>query len=286
MNKQFIDICRCGDLKSAMELYENNDIDISDQGSQSTIKSLDISDQGSQSTIKSLDIHADNDWAFCLTCGNGHKDVAEWLLTLDGKINIHANDDYAFCLACGNGHKDVAEWLLTLSTVKSLDISDQGSQSTIKSLDISDQGSQSTIKSLDISDQGSQSTIKSLDIHVNHDWAFRYACFNGHKDVAEWLLTLGGIDISDQGSQSTIKSLDIHACDNYAFRVACGNGHKDVVKLLLTLDRFSSFPDTKLKAELTEKILNETREIHDFIIDNTVIYKDVAGVICNYLMMC
>jgi hypothetical protein len=80
--------------------------------------------------------------------------------------------------------------------------------------------------------------------------------------------------------------LDIHTGNDYAFRLACVNDHKDVAEWLLTWDKFSSFPDTQLKHELTEKILNETREIHDFIIDNTVIYKDVAGVICDYLIVC
>ena len=47
---------------------------------------------------------------FAWNCGNGHLNVAQWLLALGGSINIHADDEYAF--HCSSGK--VLEWLQQL----------------------------------------------------------------------------------------------------------------------------------------------------------------------------
>ena len=56
-------------------------------------------------------IHANNDFAFGLSCAYGHLGVAKWLLDLgkelNSPINIHENDDYAFRWSCINGHLEV-----------------------------------------------------------------------------------------------------------------------------------------------------------------------------------
>ena len=85
-------------------------------------------------------------------CENGHKSIAEWLLSLEethGKIDIHVDDEKVFRHACSNGHKAVAEWLLSL-----------------------------------------EETHGKINIHANDDQAFRLACRRGHKSVSEWLLSL------------------------------------------------------------------------------------------------
>jgi len=61
-----------------------------------------------------------------------------------------------------------------------------------------------------------------IDISAENDYAFRWACYNGHLEVAQWLL---------------IKKQDINiSFDNhFAFRNACINGHLEVVKWLQSL---------------------------------------------------
>ena len=49
---------------------------------------------------------------------------------------------------------------------------------------------------------------------------FRWACENGHLEVAKWLI-------------ETFEGIDIHAVNEYAFRGACENGHLEVERWLI-----------------------------------------------------
>jgi len=60
-----------------------------------------------------VNIHANDESAFRWSCGNGHMDVAKWLVSLGG-VNINVFDGIAFQLSCKNGHLDVAKWLISL----------------------------------------------------------------------------------------------------------------------------------------------------------------------------
>jgi len=55
----------------------------------------------SQKWLYSLgaNIHADTDYAFRLSCENGHIKVAKWLYSLGA--DVHADNDYAFRYSCG-----------------------------------------------------------------------------------------------------------------------------------------------------------------------------------------
>ena len=72
------------------------------------------------STHQDINIHAIDEYAFRLSCENGHIEVAKWLIELSqyknfGLINIHANNEYAFRYSCANGQLEVAKWLIELS---------------------------------------------------------------------------------------------------------------------------------------------------------------------------
>ena len=63
-----------------------------------------------------------------------------------------------------------------------------------------------------------------LDIHYNDEEAFRWACANGHLDVAKWLYSLDP------------DNTDIHTCNQFAFRYACKNGRIEMAKWLYSLE--------------------------------------------------
>jgi len=72
-----------------------------------------------------------------------------------------------------------------------------------------------------------------IDIHGHDEHAFRWACANGHLEVAKWLWLLGN-EISSP--------IDIHAHDEYVFRCACKEGHLEIAKWLLLLGNEMSSP--------------------------------------------
>jgi predicted Fe-S protein YdhL (DUF1289 family) len=127
------------------------------------------------------DIHANDDYAFCLSCYKGYLDIAKWLWNIsDQKINIHAIDERAFCLSCAKGHLDVAKWLWDISDHK-INIHADNEKAFRWCcynchLDV--------VKWLrDISNH-------KINIHALDDYAFRLSCFRSHLNVARWFLNL------------------------------------------------------------------------------------------------
>jgi len=87
MERQFINLCKYGNLEGAKEFLRlHSDINIS---------------------IK-------DDEAFRYSCKNGHLEVAKWLLQMKPDINNSLLDDYIFYDACFYGRLEVAKWLLSV----------------------------------------------------------------------------------------------------------------------------------------------------------------------------
>ena len=57
---------------------------------------------------------------------------------------------------------------------------------------------------------------KDIDIHYDDEYAFGWACQNGHFDIVKWLYNFGNINMKIKHNQ--------------AFRGACLNGHLDIAK--------------------------------------------------------
>ena len=61
-----------------------------------------------------------------------------------------------------------------------------------------------------------------IDISPEIEFAFRWACQNGHLELAQWLYQIK-------------PTIDISARDEYAFRWACEEGHLELAQWLQTL---------------------------------------------------
>lgn len=62
-----------------------------------------------------------------------------------------------------------------------------------------------------------------VDITLNHDYAFRLACKNGHLETIQFLQ-----DINRRNSEK----ININTFDEFAFRCACIGGHIEIVRLI------------------------------------------------------
>jgi hypothetical protein len=63
----------------------------------------------------------------------------------------------------------------------------------------------------------------NINIHVDNEFAFRYACCYGNIEVVKYLMSLN-------------RNIDIHVDNDYAFKFACKYGHLEVVKYLISLN--------------------------------------------------
>lgn len=61
----------------------------------------------------------------------------------------------------------------------------------------------------------------NINIVSDNDKPFRYACENGHINIAKWLYNI-----------TLKKKVNIHANNEYAFVIACINNHKELVEWL------------------------------------------------------
>ena len=157
-----------------------------------------------------IDIHAYNDYAFRLSCENGHLELAQWLIQLGEssgytKIDIHASNKDAFRSSCYHGHIEVAQWLVQLGE------SDGYTKIDIHVLNEFAFKWSCLYGHLNIArwliELGESSSYTKIDIHTDNDYAFRWSCHNGHIEIARWLISL---DKYGNIRPELVKMLDIH----------------------------------------------------------------------------
>lgn len=137
---------------------------------------------------------------FKLTCKNGNKDTAKWLLKKYPDINIHETDDYSFHFTCLNGHIKVAKWLYKLDN----NIVDYVNMYVIfKYLVIN--GHLGMLKWL-------YPLIPNIMDIDYKEFLFRKACINNKPQIAEWLIGIGGFSVRHNNDSSFKKS-----CKNECF---------------------------------------------------------------------
>jgi hypothetical protein len=124
MEKQFIDLCKTGDLDGAKEFLRlNPDINISYNYEEAfryvcRYRHLEVA-KWLLIVKPDINISAVDEWAFRITCLNGNYlngnlAFPKWLLQIKPDINISANNEQVFHSACLYGDLERAKWLQSL----------------------------------------------------------------------------------------------------------------------------------------------------------------------------
>jgi len=185
---QFVEACSSGNREEAEELYNTNNIGVSDMKQAfrdcCTMGELEMAEwvlnlepkiaEMSEFIAETfylcthydlfesvnylirvkpdIDISIANDELFRRTCSYGQFEMAKLLYSLKPTINISSEDEFAFRHACSRGDLETAKWLLSINP--------------------------------------------RINISANSDEAYRNACLFGRFDVSQWLLSMKEMDDS------------------------------------------------------------------------------------------
>ena len=132
------------------------------------------------------------------------------------EIDIHAKQDYAFRAACKRGHLDVVKFLLSFST---------NSFPNDASFEVEENDSSFRNSLVEENDESFkvEKNNRKININAREDYAFRYACGNGHFPVVKFLL---------EYAEKNNLEIDIHAQRDFAF-LYCKR--EEIINLLLPL---------------------------------------------------
>jgi hypothetical protein len=165
MEKEFIDLCKKGDLIGLKQLLQINP-ELNHLYMIHPIKKTPITifeeafrlacEKGYLDVAQwLLQIKPEIDWSrpaglthsLFISCAYGHLHLAQWIYQLYNKPDdISLNMDIVFIHTCSNGHLEVAQWLLR--------------------------------------------TFRSIDISHDEDCAFRWTYNEGHYHIVKWLQSL------------------------------------------------------------------------------------------------
>jgi ankyrin repeat protein len=137
-------------------------------------------------------------------------------------------------------------------------------------------------------------SLGGVDIHADEDYAFRWACSNGHLPVAKWLVSLGGVDVHNRNDITLYLSCKngqfdvvqwlmltfeytIHEAIDDAYQAACAAGHENITKLFLgkgsddikSLDELNLIGDLSFESSCANGELNVTACLSRHLVHKT-----------------
>lgn len=151
----------------------------------------------------------------------GHFEIIKYLIDLG--VNIHFNRDCAFRLLCENGYIEVAKWLYDLKN-KSKNITTDFSTYKTESQRVINKIKTDNYECMEAINVFNESVFDTdgnqvINISADYSYAFRFACLQGHFEMAKWLHQIG---------------VNIHALEDLSFVYACESGNEELVDWLLT----------------------------------------------------
>jgi hypothetical protein len=182
MTDSFIQACKKGNLKKAINIYTKHKPNIHTRDDEAFRYACVFGHINIAQWLYGLDdkpnIHADDDYAFRFVCLIGYINIAQWLYGLEDKPNIHALDDEAFRFTCSSGHINIAQWLYGLDDKPNIHAKDDEAfrfACYFGHINIAQ-----WLYGLDY----------KPNIHAKDDYAFRWSCEKGHINIASWLSTI------------------------------------------------------------------------------------------------
>jgi ankyrin repeat protein len=164
------------------------------------------------------DIHTESNLALRVASNNGHLAVVECLISHGA--DIHAQDDRSVQAASYYGHLAVVECLIKHGADTEL-CSDSEAIRATPNLGV------------------------AADIHVDDDYALRWASMNGHLSVVECLIYHRASD-----GWRHLGDADIHASNDSALRLASIYGHLAVTECLIKNGAVSATPNLGVAANV------------------------------------
>jgi ankyrin repeat protein len=232
---------------------------------------------GDITTLKSLDfskinIHAGDEWAFRLTCINGHLNIVKFLISLEpeyGRIDIHARDENAFRWSCYNGHLSIVQFLLTLQP--------EYGRINIHTCDEFAFRSACQYGRLDIVKYlvSLQPEYGRINIHAENERAFQLACVYGHPQIVKLLLSL----------EPEYGRIDIHAWNGNEFKY----GNFQIRYLLIQRDPNYNWKQVEEYSDYIneiDQIINNLSLLHQKMIqiDTDILELNVIGIVQEFLL--
>lgn len=185
--------------------------------------------------IFQIDSGHNYDEEFTRACSRGHLEIAQLLLQSIPTINPANNNNRPIKLACGNNHRSVVDWLITLTDVDIRICNDwifaicaernhvEMMKWLIKLYPTIDGAARKEYAFRWICRHGDLEMVKwylhhypDTNIHIDEESVLRICCKHGHLPVIEWLVDNYPID-------TRVKN-------DHPFKIACQYGHLNVVK--------------------------------------------------------
>lgn len=179
---------------------------------------------------------------FIKGCREGYLDLVKWIYSLRArkksfKFNIHHAHEKAFRKCCGNGHLEVAKYLIGIANLEGKSIKiDAYDYKTHTAFTKACQGNHKHICQWLVEYGREKNT--PINIHSNIEAPFKSCCCKGHFELAKWLYHVA-IELNSPIYSRLINQVNYR---HNTFHKVCEHGHLQIAKWLIKISRKNGSP--------------------------------------------